>query len=222
MKWFRYVFGFGIRFELTRSNPTLAIRIKQPPPRRHVWNPEQITAVIRAATDMERPCIALAVQIAYDTSLRPGDIRALTWGQFDCESFWLKQQKTGTDQRVPLWPDTIAMIQAARGDTIPMPGAPIIRAPHGRPYRKDNFEHRFRNICRAINLPDDLQFRDIRRTAATERAEGGATVAEIAASTGHSIAHGARILDTYVNTKNYEMAQNAQAKRLRNRKGPKV
>ena len=221
MKWFRYMFGFGLRFDLARSNPTLAVRVKHPKPRRQVWGEDQVTAVIRTAGDMDRPCIALAVQIAYDTSLRAGDIRALTWGQFDGESLWLKQQKTDKEQRAPLWPETISMIVASRGDTIPLATAPIIRAPHGRPYAKDNFEHRFRDICRAAGIPDGLQFRDIRRTAATERAEGGATAPELAAATGHSIAHGARILDTYIKT-NYGMAQNAQAKRRLNKKGPKV
>jgi integrase len=165
--------------------------------------------------------MALAIQIAYDTSLRAGDIRALTWAQFDGESLLLRQQKTGREQRVPLWTETVAMIEQSRGDTIPLATAPIIRAPHGRPYAKDNFEHRFRNICRAAGIPNDLQFRDIRRTAATERAVGGSTAAELAAATGHSIAHGARMLDTYV-VLDYNMARTAQAKRLGNRKGPKV
>jgi integrase len=220
-KWFRYTFGFGIRFALAKNNPTLAVRVKHPQSRRQVWEPRQVSAVIRAAIDAGRPCMALAIQIAYDTSLRAGDIRALTWGQFDGESLWLKQQKTGSDQRAPLWPETVAMIEESRGDTIPLAAAPIIRAPHGAAYTKDNFEHRFRDICRAAGIPSDLQFRDIRRTAATELAEGEATVPETAAVTGHSIAHSARMMDTYIRS-NYSMAQNAQAKRRTNRKGPKV
>lgn len=221
MKWFRYIFNFGIRFDLARSNPTLAVRIKHPKPRRQVWTEDQVSAVITMAEEMCRPCMALAIQIAYDTSLRAGDIRALTWGQFDGQSLWLNQQKTGAEQRAPLYPETVAMIEAARGDTIPLANAPIIRAPHGKAYAKDNFEHRFRGICKAAGIPDGLQFRDIRRTAATERAEAGSTAAELAASTGHSIAHSARILDTYT-VQNYSMAQNAQEKRRQNRKGPKV
>lgn len=221
MKWFRYIFNFGIRFDLARSNPTHAVRIKHPKPRRQVWTEDQVAAVTAMALDMGRPCIALAIQIGYDTSLRPSDIRALTWGQFDGESLSLKQQKTEKEQRAPLWPETIAMIEASRGDTIPLANAPIIRAPHGRAYKKDNFEHRVRDICRAAGVPDGLQFRDIRRTATTERAEGGATASEQAASTGQSIAHSARILDTYTVT-NYAMAQNGQAKRRANKKGSKV
>jgi hypothetical protein len=46
-------------------------------------------------------------------------------------------------------------------------------------------------------------------------------VPEVAAVTGHSIAHGARMMDTYIQ-RNYSMAQSAQAKRCKNRKGPKV
>ena len=107
----------------------------------------------------------------------------------------------------------------ASAGAIPLATAPIIRGPHGRPYKKDNFTHRFRDICRAAGVADDLQFRDLRRTTATELAAAGATAAEIAAVTGHGITRSQRILDTYVRT-GEDMARQAQAKRNKGR--PKV
>ncbi len=110
------------------------------------------------------------------------------------------------------------MIEALRTNAgvIPMATAPIIRGPHGRPYKKDNFTHRFRDICRAAGIPDDLQFRDIRRTVATEVGEGGGPSSEMESTTGHSIAHSPRILDTYTVTSEH-MARNAKAKRNKRR-----
>ncbi len=188
-----------------------------------MWDEADIRAVMDKACQMGRPCIALAIQIAYDTSLRQGDILSLTWEQFDGESLWLRQGKTGNEQRVPLWPETVQMIETSRRceSVVPMKTAPIIRGPHGRRYLSDNFTHRFRDICRAADASNDLQFLDIRRTASKERAEAGATEAELAAGTGHSIEHGSQILDTY-NPRSYALAKSAQDKRLKNKKGTKV
>jgi len=177
------------------------------------------TGDIAKAREQGRPCIALAVQIAHATALREADVLALTWEQFDGERLVLKQGKTGKNIACPLSAETITMIEECRKGTIPLATAPIIRGPHGRAYLKDNFTHRFRDICRSSGIPHELQFRDLRRTTATELAAAGSTAAEIAAVTGHSIARSQKILDTYVRT-NETMARNAQAKR--NKSGPKV
>ncbi len=224
MKWMRYLFNYAMRFNRADSNPTLAVRIKHPKPRRTVWFEGQVLAFIAKAIEMGRSCIALAVQIAYDTSLREGDILSAPWNSYQPSadgkgmSLVLDQAKTGRAIAAPLAPETVAMIEALRSNAgvIPLATAPIIRGPHGRPYKKDNFTHRFRDICRAVGIPDDLQFRDLRRTVQTEVAEGEGTAAEMAAKTGHSIGHSARILDTYTVTSE-RMARNAQAKRNRRR-----
>ena len=36
MKWLRYLFNFGLRYQLTDSNPALAVRIRRPGPRSQV------------------------------------------------------------------------------------------------------------------------------------------------------------------------------------------
>ncbi len=221
MKWLRYLLNYSIRFHKGDPNPTLAVRIKHPKAREALWSKNQIKAVIAKAKEDGRPCIALAIQIAYATALREGDVLALTWGQFDGERLELTQAKTDKKISCPLELETIEAIEAWRASAgaIPLATAPIIRAPHGRPYKKDNFTHRFREICRAVGVPDDLQFRDLRRTTATELAAAGATAAEIAAVTGHSITRSQQILDTYVRA-GEDIARNAQAKR--NKGGPKV
>ncbi len=218
MKWLRYLFNFAIRYQKTDTNPTLAVRIKHPKAREALWSKDQIKAVIAKASEVGRPCIALAVQIAYATALREGDVLALTWGQFDGERLVLTQAKTGKTISCPLAPETIETIEAWRASAgaIPLATAPIIRGPHGRPYKKDNFTRGFRDICRAVGVPDDLQFRDLRRTTATELAAAGATAAEIASVTGHTITRSQRILDTYVRT-GEDMARQAQAKRNKRR-----
>ena len=217
-KWLRYCLGFAERSGFISSNPARSFKIRHPGAREALWQRDQVLAVIARATVEGRPCMALAVQIAYDTALRQGDILALTWGQFDGDRLTVKQQKTGKVIEVPLSAVTVDMIEAMKcaGSAVPMTKAPIIRGPHGRAYAKDHFTHRFRAICRAAKIPDNLQFRDIRRTVTTELAANGATAAEIAAVTGHSIGRSQRILDTYVRT-GHDMAAAAQRKRNKGR-----
>lgn len=217
-KWLRYSLGFAERAGLIASNPARSFKIRHPAAREALWRPDQIRAVMAKAYEEGRPCVALAVQIAYDTALRQGDILALTWGQFADDRLMVKQGKTGKALEVPISEETGRLIRISSA-TIPLPTAPIIRGPHGRAYKKDNFVHRFRDICRAAEVPDNLQFLDIRRTVATELAASGATAAEIAAATGHSIGRSQKILDTYVKT-GHDMA--AAAQRKRNRSRPKV
>ena len=51
----------------------------------------------------------------------------------------------------------------------------------GKRWHRRNFTKAVRRIARAAGLPDDLQIRDLRRTAATEGASAGATPAEMMA-----------------------------------------
>lgn len=53
----------------------------------------------------------------------------------------------------------------------------------GRPYQKFHFGHEFARIRALAQLPAELQFRDLRRTAATELGAAGATDDEIRAVT---------------------------------------
>lgn len=215
-KWFRYLMGYALRLQLIAANPTRAVRVKHPPARRQLWPESSVDAVIATARDMGYASIAVATMICYDTSLRPSDIRGLCWRQFDGESLWVVQAKTGRPHRTPLYPETITALKIHRraGGVIQHDESPIVRNLRGKPYTKDGLTHVFRDICRAAGIPDDLQFRDIRRTASSERADAGATELELSAGTGHSPKTSAKIIETY-NPPNYERAKSAQAKRRR-------
>jgi len=229
MKWLRYLFNFALRMEYgrVRSNPAAAVRVRKPPPRRTVWTEDQVEAAIARGNRDGLPGAAVAIAIAYDTSLRACDVRVLTCGQFDGRSLWLVQAKTGLPQRVPLWPETVHAIRAYRAtlDVGAHPEAPLIMTPTGRPYSPHHLARHVRQVLRGAGIPDDIRFSDLRRTASKERAEAGASAAQLAAATGHSIARGVEILDVY-NPPSYALAKGAQDKRRRrkkrNRTGTKV
>jgi hypothetical protein len=54
-----------------------------------------------------------------------------------------------------------------------------------RPYVGDHFRHEFARIRTEASLPNDLQFRDLRRTALTNAGDNGATDDELRALSGH-------------------------------------
>ncbi len=216
MKWFRYIFNFAIKIKYSNvsHNPTEAVKVKQPIARDTLWREDQVYSLIEKAWNMGYYGAAVAVLIAYDTSLRPVDIRTLKRHQRDAESLSVVQSKTNKPIRVPLYPETQDIIDfywCALG-VEHHPNAWIVLAPSGRPYSKDLLAKHIRIIRKAAKLPKHLQLRDIRRTASMERAEAGASEHELASGTGHSIDHGSKILDTY-NPPSYGAAKRAQEKR---------
>lgn len=230
MKDFRYLLARAMKFDpMIIKNPALAFKVKQPQARRQTWREDQVHQAIRTAWDMGLDGAAVAIAIMYDTSLRPGDVRALTCGHvvayFDSEGrtrhrIELVQAKTGRPHMAPLWPETFDLIErykAERGIAW-APTATLIRTRRGLPYTKDRLARDIRGVLRAAGIPDAVQARDLRRTASMERAKGGSTEYEIASSTGHSFAYGSRMRDTY-NPLSFDAAERAQDKRRRNKKG---
>ncbi len=220
MKWFRYLFSYGckVRYQGMTYNPALSVAIEHPAPRRAVWTEDQVTSAIASATKQGEHGVAITIAIAYDTSLRPGDIRALIWEQFDGESLWLTQGKTDKPIRAPLWPETVKALDAyvrALGVT-PLPQAPIVLSRSGKAFSRHHLAKISRRILRGAGLPDDVQIRDLRRTASKERADVNASAQELASATGHSIGRSAQILDVY-NPPSYEAAKRVQERRRKAR-----
>ncbi|MDF3073003.1 MAG: putative phage integrase family protein [Alphaproteobacteria bacterium] len=99
----------------------------------------------------------------------------------------------------------------------------VISEATGLPYREDHFRHQFARLRRLAGLPNETQFRDLRRTAVVRLAEAGCTVPEISAISGHTIERTAQILEVYL-PRTGAVAANAIAKleEYRNRISTKV
>jgi Phage integrase family len=87
----------------------------------------------------------------------------------------------------------------------------VINENTGRRWNQSRFEREFRQIARAAGIPDELQFRDLRRTATVQLAEAGCEVPEIAAVGGWSIDSVHKMLKIYCPL-NVTMAKNAVVK----------
>jgi integrase len=200
----RLLLAFAVDEGEIERNPAEKMRLKVSAPRDQVWTPEQIEAFVSKANSKGRGSIGLAVLLGAGLGQREGDVLRLGWTQYDGVSVRLRQRKTGKLIAVP----AIADLRQAL-DAVPRTAATIVVSETtGRPYTEDNFTHLFREIADAAELPCDLQFRDLRRTAVVFLAEAGCSIPEIAAITGHSLRTATQILETYL-PRNSAMAKNA-------------
>lgn len=206
----RVLFGHAYDTGRVDANPFSALNIKSPKPRGQVWNKKQIETIQGKACEMGYPSMALATQLAVDIGQRPGDLRSLTWGDYDGDYISLRQEKSGREDKegrivkVPILPELKALLDNTNR-----------QAPHilicedtDRPYTQQKLSRRFREICNECDGLDDLQFRDFRRTAVLRLAEAGCNVTEIASITGHSFKSVHRILETYL-PRTTKQAENA-------------
>ncbi len=227
MKWWRYYYNYGLRRHprIVTHNPTLAVRVKKPKPRMVHWQPAQVRAAILGAWRRRWYGVAVAVALAYDTGLRPQDLRALTPRGLGTDRVTLTPKKTdhleGRDEPrdFPIWPETVRLIERYKrrfGAILPA-DMPLLRSVSGRPFNsRHHLAKQLRIVLRAAGIPDAVQLRDLRRTGNIEAVAGGATGPQLAARLDHAIERGEQILDTYA-PPSFEAAKAAQDARRKAR-----
>ncbi|MBF0445279.1 MAG: tyrosine-type recombinase/integrase [Magnetococcales bacterium] len=214
MKCFRRLMKYAVEIGVRNDNPVTEMSLESPKGRDQVWTAKEVKALIGVAQTggkaasgniiPSRPSIALAVSIAYDSSLPQQDILALTWDQFDGEGLNVNQKKKrgGRMVWVPLSKRTLAMIAKTEKSSTYI----IVSETDGKPYIDQNsetnrvrcrsFSRIFRKFRERVGIERQITFQDLRRTALTEFGNKGATTAEIVSMSGHSM--NSRVLDVYV------------------------
>ena len=210
-------FRYGMfKFAEIASNPFSDLDKISSPARRQRWTDKQLGCFIERANELGYPAVGRCALLCMELMQRPGDILSLKWGAYDeHEKVWhIRQSKRGTVVRIPETCRLSVELRYVRcslkdryfGDIGQLLVCPTIT---GKRWHRRNFTKTARRIARAAGLPDDLQIRDLRRTAATEGASAGATPAEMMAVGGWS--NPASIRPYLVQT--LEQAQAFQAKR---------
>jgi integrase len=142
------------------------------------------------------PDIRLACALLLHTAQRPSDALSMTWGQIQERNgrLWLtlRQAKTGELVDVPAHRNLAQMLR-----TTPRRSLMVVPSPTGLKWSYRNFSRAWDKVTAAAGI-DGVQRRDLRRTAMVRMAEAGATSAQIAAVSGHTIEQTSRILDTYI------------------------
>ena len=194
--------------ELITSNPAIRLELEKSRRRDQVWTEDDIAAFLTAC-EGERfgEAVALAFTILLHTAQRPGDVRRMTWGQYDGQTLRLRQQKTGTPLAVPCTEELRAALDAAKAKAS---GVNIVAKPNGQPIPDSTWDKVFNPIRTKAGL-DHLQARDLRRTAIVRLAMAGCSAPEIASVSGHSLESTERILEVYL-PRTASMAQSAITK----------
>lgn len=141
------------------------------------WTKEEIQHFLEKCGDREFTAFLLAV---YSTQ-RPGDIRKLTWMQYDGDFLNIgRQSKTKAPIRIPVHP-----VLKAHLDTLERGTGTILQDRHGDAYSADALSSMFAGALDRMNMPKGVTMYGLRTTGATVLADGGATPHMIASMTGH-------------------------------------
>ncbi|CCC96864.1 phage integrase family protein [Azospirillum brasilense] len=207
MRVWRILLGHACDRGMIDFSPADGMRLIGTAARTQVWTRDQVETFCAAAEKHGRPSLALAVRLALDIGQRQGDILALKWSDYDGTAFAIVQGKTKQPVRVPVTAQMQKLLSTVKRDAVQV----IVSEATGRPYAKFHFVHEFSRVRALAGLPTDLQFRDLRRTAATELGAAGATDDEIRSVTGH---RSRGVVAVYVQPDG-RMAESAQKKRQR-------
>lgn len=198
-KVLRKIWNWGYRQELIVLNPWSKMNLKSIPARTQLWTKEDyLEARALSVNDVHMRVLLRAL---WETGQRPVDVLYFIY-KTDIKKFesgyvvWITtQQKTGKQLGIEIsegLADELRAIGSFSTDFI------------------RNYHNHFKTL-KERGLNPSLQLRDIRRTVATEMAEGGATDEQIRALLGHS-GH-SKMPETVYIVRNAKMAADGLAKR---------
>ena len=203
----RRILAYAYDLEIIDRNPALKMEMADAPERETIASEDKILEIMAKAAETGLPSIGLAARLAADTGLRRLDLLNLQWESFADDALYVVPHKTKEKSPelfpIPLTDESREMLMAIRQESGPI----IVSEKTGRAFTPDNFTHRFREIADEAGLIG-LWFHDLRRTAIVTLARASCTVPEIAAVTGHSVAHCHKILKRYL-PRDRGTAQNA-------------
>lgn len=147
--------------------------------------------------------LQLAFMLALWTGQRQGDLLSLCWSQYDGKKIRLKQSKTGAFVVIPVGAPLKALL-----DRLDRSDGPILRNSYGEIWDADGFRSSWTKARKAAGI-NGVTFNDLRGTAVTRLAIAGATEAEIATISGHSLRDVRSILDAHYLNRDPRLAESA-------------
>ena len=186
------VFRYAIDMEYAQINPFASVRRKTPPQRKVVWTEDDVRQFLDTAySTFEWRSLGLIVHMAYEWCQRLGDMRLLTWDNFDLaeRKLYLEQSKRRSQVTLPIEDDLLEMLVQQEQDfgfqqyVVPRT-SPVQGQYH--PYSLERLSKAGRAVMREAGLSDELRLSDLRRTGTTQMVEAGVPMGQIMSVTGHS------------------------------------
>jgi integrase len=205
------VLSWSLDRGLVAANPcTHGGRLYRGSRRENIWTAaDEATFLERAPTHLRLPLL-----LALWSGQRQGDLLRLPWSVYDGTHIRLRQSKTGARVVIPVGAPLKAALDAA-----PKRSPIMLVNSEGKPWTSDGFRASWRKACAAVGITG-LTFHDLRGTAVTRLAIVGATEAEIATFTGHSLQTVRAILDKHYLARDPSLGESAIRKLERGTKPP--
>lgn len=126
------------------------------------------------------PWFRTYLELGVGTGQRPGDLRAMRWGDIEDDGIHVRQEKTGAELWIPFTRSLSAYLA-----TLQRTAGPIVAWPDGRHVSKAQAAWAVSKLRDANPMLRPYTPHGWRYNAASELADAGCTDAEIAAITGH-------------------------------------
>lgn len=185
------VLNTAVRHDAIDSNPVSYLRRKTLKPRKVKWKRSQVKDFLQLAySKWEYRSIGLIVHMAYEWGQRLGDMRLLQWSSinFDDKRVDITQSKRGADVFLPIPDDLLRMlVEQKEYFHFQQYVAPHPNPKNGgyHPYSEIGIHQIVNRVKSEAGLPNEIQARDLRRTAITEMAEAGVDAVGIMQVSGH-------------------------------------
>ena len=189
------VLAYAVQTDVLLYNVSKGVAKLSTKPRRTKWKREEVLSFLDMAySDYKWRSIGLIVHMAYTWGQRVGDIRTLTWDKLDLDKgvLHLTQSKRGADVHLPISVDGTNLLNILiqqekdlgfQDYVVPMP---YPKDGAYRPYPVDRIDDVLNEVKEAAGIDKRLTAMDLRRTAITEMAEGGADMVSIMQVSGHA------------------------------------
>lgn len=158
---FSLAFAYWMEQDRLDFNPCFGVRIKLPPSRRkrHL-KPGEIDAIIGKADER----LAVAIELAYATGLRIGDLCKVRWDDF---ADVVDTQKTGARQRYTITDEIRPLLDRCRALQARVASLYVLCNRGGRQWKDGALRNRWIAACKAAGV-EDAHFHDLRAAAGTE------------------------------------------------------
>jgi integrase len=187
--------GLAIELRLRTTNPCRDVKKLSEPKRTRLLTDDEFLRIREGALlskighkNPSGTMILCAIDLAYLTAQRMGDIRRLVWRQIQDDVILFTPSKTrsstGAQVEVPLTDEVEAVLERARmfGK---IKGETVIHNLKGRPYSKDGIETAWQRACVRAGV-EDAHFHDLRAKALSDGRRQGLSIESLSASATHS------------------------------------
>ena len=157
----RAAYSHAVECGWCEANPATGVRRRTERPRRRVATPAELRTLAENATPMWRAILATAVL----TGMREGELRLLRRDALTDEGILLTRPKTGAESLIEWTPALREAIGAALSAQR-IESLYVVPSRKGGPFTEHGFRTAWRRLCDRAGV-GGLQFRDLRRTAAT-------------------------------------------------------